>query len=96
MNMISGLMDWNPTTLIAVGVSSFGAVLLLLLLVLVLVLKCRRRRQWVPTQEGEVDVEDVDECPVYGIYYYDEGDQVDEGRNEFVDVCEDYETSSIQ
>ena len=86
-------MDWNPTTLI---VSSFGAVLLLLLLLLVLVLKCRRRRQRVPTLEVEGDIEDFDECPVYGIYYYAEGDQVDEGRNEFVDVCEDYEISSIQ
>ena len=89
--MTSGILDWNLTTLIVVVVTSFAAVLLLLLLVLVLVLRCRRRQR-VASLEGEGDDEEVDECPVYGIYYFAEGDQVDEGRTEAVDINEDYET----
>ena len=91
--MISGL-DWSPTTLTAVGVSSLTSALLLLL-VLLLLLRCRQRKNRVLSQEAEEDLEDVDECPVYGIYYYAEGDQVDEGRTEAVDVNEDYESSSV-
>ena len=79
----------------AVGVSSLTSALLLLLLVLLLLLRCRQRRRRVVSQEREEDLEDVDECPVYGIYYYAEGDQVDEGRTEVVDVNEDYESSSV-
>ena len=78
----------------AVGVSSLTSALLLLLLVLLLLLRCRQRRR-VLSQEAEEDLEDVDESPVYGIYYYAEGDQVDEGRTEAVDVNEDYESSSV-
>ena len=92
--MISGIMDGDSTTLTAVVVSSFAAVLLLLLLVLGLVLRCRRRQR-VANLEREGDEEEVDECPVYGIYYFAEGDQVDEGRTEAVEINEDYETSSI-
>ena len=52
--------------------------------------------QRVATLEGEGEEEEVDECPVYGIYYFAEGDQVDEGRSEVVEINDDYETSSIQ
>ena len=75
------------------SVSSLTSALLLLLLVLLLLLRCRQARRRVQSQEEEEDLEDVDECPVYGIYYYDEGDKVDEGRTEAVDVNEDYESS---
>ena len=75
------------------GVSSLTSALLLLLLVLLLLLRCRQARRRVQSQEEEEDLEDVDECPVYGIYYDAEGDQVDEGRTEAVDVNEDYESS---
>ena len=58
-------------------------VLLLLALVIVLVLRCRKKR-------GAKESKAEDENPVYGIYYFADGERIDESRSEVVDHNENY------
>ena len=75
---------FSPTTVVA---SAVAAVILLLSLVLVLVLALvKKRNQRKEARAPEV----VDMNPVYGMYYFANGEQIDAGRSEVVDDNADY------
>ena len=54
-----------------------------------LAIRCKKKKGAAGKQEAA----DVDENPVYGIYYTSEGATVDEGRSEVVDGNDYYATS---
>ena len=62
------------------------SLVVLFLLALVLFLVLRRRKK----QRDTIDTEDEDENPVYGMYEFADGRNIDEGRSEFVDDNENY------
>ena len=62
------------------------SLVVLFLLALVLFLVLRRRK----TQRDTKETEDEDENPVYGMYEFADGRNIDEGRSEFVDDNENY------
>ena len=62
------------------------SLVVLFLLASVLFLVLRRRKKQRDTKETE----DEDENPVYGMYEFADGRNIDEGRSEFVDDNENY------
>ena len=77
---------FSPTTVVA---SAVAAVILLLSLVLVLVLvlvkKMNQRKE--ARAPGVVDMN-----PVYGMYYFADGEQIDAGKSEVVDDNDYYDS----
>ena len=76
---------FSPTTVVA---SAVAAVILLLSLVLVLVIvlvKKKNERKEASRAAGVVDMN-----PVYGMYYFADGEHIDTGRSEVVDHNADY------
>ena len=65
------------------------AISLVFLLVLVLVLVLRFRKKQKKQREAN-EAEDQDENPVYGLYEFADGSNIDEGRFEIVDDNEYY------
>ena len=65
--------------------SAVAAVILLLSLVLVLVLAKKKNERKEARAPGVVDMN-----PVYGMYYFADGEQIDAGRSEVVDDNADY------
>ena len=76
------LGDWIPIK------AALGGSLLFMFLLLVLVgfLFLRRRKKQKTTKEIEVE----DENPVYGMYEFADGRDIDEGRSEFADANDNY------
>ena len=70
--------------LLAYLASFLGTFLLLLALVLVLVLSRRKKKRTANQIKAE------DKNPVYGIYYFADGEHIDESRSEAVDTNENY------
>ena len=78
----------SDTALIGSVSISLLAGLIICVFFALLAIQCKKRKGKVGKQEA-----DVDENPVYGIYYTSAGDKVDEGRSEVVDGNEYYATS---
>ena len=67
------------------ALASFG-VTILFLLALVLVLVLRRRKRQIVAKENNAE----DRNPIYGMYYFADGEHIDESRSEFLDDNENY------
>ena len=70
--------------LLAYLASFLGTFLLLLTLVLVLLLRHRKKKRTAN------QIKEEDKNPVYGIYYFADGEHIDESRSEAVDTNENY------
>ena len=64
------------------------SLVVLVLLVLVLVLVLRRRKK----QRTAKEIKAEDKNPVYGIYYFADGGNIDEGRSVVTDDNENYDS----
>ena len=70
----------------AVVASAVATVILLLSLVLALVL-AKKKNEW---KEARAGAGVVDLNPIYGMYYFADGENIDAGRSEVVDDNADY------
>ena len=80
--------DDSVDSAVVVGAITGGSIFLLLCAAFIAILLCRKRSK----KPKEKPVEEVDENPVYDMYYFADGDRIDYGNVEVEDENQMYGT----